>query len=54
MKIRITRPCVIEVLPGSEVEVTERQLGFLKPNCYEVIELKETPERKTKTTRKAK
>jgi hypothetical protein len=45
---------VIEVLPGSVVEVSERQLKFLKPDFYETEEKRETPERKTKTTRKAK
>lgn len=53
MKIRITRPCVIEVLPGSIVEVSEEQRKYLD-GYYEVEEVKETPERKTKTTRKAK
>lgn len=54
MRIRITRPCVIEVLPNSEVEVSERQLGFLKSDFYEVIEKRETPETQKRQTRKAK
>lgn len=54
MKVKITKPCVIEVLPGSIVEVSDRQLKFIKDHC-EPIETREIPEKPTKTTtRKAK
>lgn len=54
MKIRITRPCVIEVLPDSIVEVSEKQMKFLKKDYYELMEVRETPESPKKQTRKAK
>jgi hypothetical protein len=53
MRVKITKPCVIEVLAGSEVEVTEYQLKFIREFC-EPIETRETPEKAQKTTRKAR
>lgn len=53
MKVRITKPCVIQVLPNSIVEVSEKQLKFMN-GYFELIEEKETPEKAPKTTRKAR
>lgn len=54
MRVKITKPCVIEVLPNSIVEISERQLKFLKADYFEIEEKKEVPEKAQRTTRKGK
>ena len=54
MRVKITKPCVIEVLPGSIVEVSDKQLRYIN-GFFEIEEKREIPEAHTKkTTRKAK
>lgn len=53
MRVKITKPCVIEVLPGSVVEISDRQLKFIN-GYFEPVEKRETPETQQKTTRKGK
>jgi hypothetical protein len=53
MRVKITKPCVIEVLPGSEVEITEYQFRFITDYC-KIEQKKETPEKAQKQTRKAR
>lgn len=53
MKIRITRPCRVNLLSG-EVEVTPQEYNRLKTLRLIDVESKEVPEVKKRTTRKAK
>ena len=54
MKVKITKPCRVNLLSG-EVEVTEQEFHRLQIlGLIDTVEKKEIPEVKEKTTRKAK